>query len=198
VAVWVASDHPLRVVSGHGWEPISLPMMVTHTEGSVVDRIDGRSATEVFREHIRSDAESQGSGVRPGGWHSSHAFGLIEPDGSMLIRGAYVDDADVLRTFIPLPPYAAVQVVSSGPDAVLDVVDSLVESAVEGQDAAVLLGFSCVARLDLLGDRAGEEPKRLQAAAGAVHTAGFYTYGEFARTVGVAGVHNATFTAIAL
>jgi hypothetical protein len=173
-------------------------MMVTHADGVVVDRLGGRPAVEVFREHIRSDAAAHAEGIRPGGWHSSHAFGLIEPDGSQLIRGGYIDGDDVLRTFIPLPPYAAVQVVSAGPDAVLDVIEPLVHDALDGERAGVLLGFSCVARLDVLAERAAEEPKRLQAAAGDVPTFGFYTYGEFARTVGVAGVHNATFTAIAL
>jgi hypothetical protein len=181
-------------------------MMVTHADGVVVDRLGGRPAIDVFREHIRSDAAARAEAMRPGGWHSSHAFGLIEPDGSQLIRGAYVAGDDVLRTFIPLPAYAAVQVVSAGPDAVLDVIDPLVAEALAADRAAestddragVILGFSCVARLDLLAERAPEEPKRLQAAAGDVPTFGFYTYGEFARTVGVAGVHNATLTAIAL
>lgn len=197
VAVWVGSPTPLRVRSGHGWQPISPPMLVTHADGMVVDKIGGRPAVEVFREHVDSNQGQTGED-RVGGWHSAHAFGLIEPDGSQLIRGAYADAEDVLRTFIPLPPYAAVQVVSSGPDAVLDVVEPLVDEVVDGADAGLLLAFDCVARLDILGERAAEEPKRLQAAAGSARTAGFCTYGEFARTVGVSGVHNATLAVIAL
>jgi hypothetical protein len=52
--------------------------------------------------------------------------------------------------------------------------------------------------LELLARRGPEEAERMQRCAGPVLTVGFYTYGEFARTVSVAGYHNATLTAIAL
>jgi hypothetical protein len=74
-----------------------------------------------------------------------------------------------------------------------------VDDAVRDVSApSVLLMFSCIARIDLLAERAGEEAVRLHKAAGPVSTFGFYTYGEFARSTGVAGYHNATLTAIAL
>ncbi len=74
----------------------------------------------------------------------------------------------------------------------------MAERALAGRDASVLLVFSCIARLDILGDRGPEEAACLQAAAGPVPVFGIYTYGEFARTTSVAGYHNATVTAIAL
>jgi hypothetical protein len=52
--------------------------------------------------------------------------------------------------------------------------------------------------MDLLRGREGEEAALLHKAAGPVATFGFYTYGEFARTTGVSGYHNATITALAL
>jgi hypothetical protein len=61
-----------------------------------------------------------------------------------------------------------------------------------------MLTFSCIARMDLFGDRGHEEAALLHKAAAPVSTFGFYTYGEFARTTSVAGYHNATITAIAL
>jgi hypothetical protein len=197
VAIWVASDHPLQVSYGHGWESISPPMMVTQSDGTAVDKIGGRPAVDVFREYVQPD-ERAGADVREGGWHSAHAFGLVEPDGTQLIRGAYIDGDDVLHTFNPLPPYAAVRIVSSGPDELLDVAESVVSEAIGNDTPGALLAFSCVARLDILGERGAEECKRLQAAAGDRATFGFFTYGEFARTGGVAGVHNATLAAIAL
>ena len=62
----------------------------------------------------------------------------------------------------------------------------------------MVLVFGCVARLDILGERGHEEARRLQEAAGDMPTFGYYTYGEFARTTGVAGYHNATIAAMAL
>lgn len=196
VAVWIESDHPLKVVARHGWHAVTLPMIITRVDGQIVHEVGGRPAAEIYREH--ADAARVADTGLPDGYHSSHAFGLIEADGSHLIRGAFTGPDDLLRTFAPLPPYGAVEVVSCRPDDLLDVTEEVVTEALAGQDAHLLLTFSCVARLDILGARTSEEVARLQAAAGAVRTFGFYTYGEFARTNSVAGFHNATITAIAL
>jgi hypothetical protein len=196
VAVWIGSDRPLRVVAGHGWQPQSLPMLVTRVDKSAVEEIDGRPALDVYRESIQRDQ------VAPAGaateWYTAYSFGLIEPDGSQLIRALYVENEKVF-TFTPLPEYCAVQIVSATPDDLLDVSERVVDDALSGaENPAVILGFSCVARVEVLGDRAAEEAARMHKAAGQVATFGFYTYGEFARVTGVAGYHNATITAIAL
>jgi hypothetical protein len=104
----------------------------------------------------------------------------------------------MIRTFAPLPVYSAVQIVACDEDDLLAVTDKVAQRSVAERDASVLVVFSCVARLDVLQDRGGEEATRLQAAAGTVPVFGIYTYGEFARTTSVAGYHNATVAAIAL
>ena len=97
------------------------------------------------------------------------------------------------------PTGSAVQVMSSSTDALLDVANEVVGVALEGHpDAGVLLIFSCAARAVILGARLSEEAQRLQSAAGETPTFGFYCCGEFARTAGVLGTHNATITALAL
>lgn len=199
-AVWIAAPRPLTVVAEHGWHDVSLPLLVTRSEGLVIQEIAGRPAAEVFREHFHDDVDYERPGlVRPApGYLSAYAFGLIEPDGSKLIRGAYIDPDGQLRSFTPLPPYAPVQIVACAPEDLLRVTEDVVAQAVSGHDATVLLAFSCVARLDVLAEQGPAEAARIQAAAGDVTTFGFYTYGEFARTNRVAGYHNATLTAIAL
>jgi hypothetical protein len=198
VAVWIGSDRPLRVIGGHGWRPTSLPLMLSGVEGQIVRELGGRPAREVYRENFRPRRIDRKLYQKAGGYHSEHAFGLIQPDGSLLIRGAFIDGDGNLRTFSPLPPFAALQVVSCEPDDLLEVGEQVVESAVDHQDAAVVLVFDCVARLDILGERGQEEAHRLQRAARGAPTFGYYTYGEFARTTGVAGYHNATIAAMAL
>ncbi|MBB5867872.1 hypothetical protein F4553_001251 [Allocatelliglobosispora scoriae] len=199
VAIWISSPWPLAVVADHGWHPIGLPLLVTKVDGTIVHEIAGRPAADVFREHFRSDEQGQELGwVRKPGYHSAHAFGLIEPDGTQLIRGAYLDDDGQLHTFCPLPTYSAVQIVTCQAPDLLEVTDGVVERTVAGRDPSVILAFSCVARLDILQNHGAAEAARLQTAAGDVPTFGFYTYGEFARTGRVAGYHNATLAAIAL
>jgi hypothetical protein len=198
VAVWIGSERPLRVAGGHGWRPTSLPLMLSGVDGQIVQELGGRPAREVFWENFRPLGGDAKLYKKAGGYHSEHAFGLIQPDGSLLIRGAFIDSDGNLRTFSPMPPYSAVQVVSCEPDDLMQVGEQVVDSVVGGDDASVVLVFDCVARLDILGDRGPEEVRRLQEAAGGARTFGYYTYGEFARTTGVAGYHNATIAALAL
>jgi hypothetical protein len=159
--------------------------------------IAGRPARDVFEEHIRRGNRDELDLVRPGGYYSTHAFGLIEPDGSLLIRGVFMDDG-LIHTFAPLPVYSAIQIVSCDENDLLAVSHQVAEDSVAGRDASLLLVFSCIARLDALHERGGEEATRLQVAAGTVPVFGVYTYGEFARTTSVAGYHNSTVAAVAL
>lgn len=197
VAVWIGSEHPMPVTVGHGWHAIGLPLLVTKTEGQVVHEIAGRPARDVFEENIRLGNTHALDQIRPGGYYSTHAFGLIEPDGTHLIRGVFMTD-DRIHTFAPLPVYSAIQIMGSNEEDLLAMSDDVTKRAVAGHDASVLLVFSCIARLDILQDRGGEEAARIQAAAGGVPIFGVYTYGEFARTTSVAGYHNSTVAALAL
>lgn len=198
VGIWISSPWPLTVVAEHGWQPVGLPLLVTKATGTVVHEVAGRPAADVFRDHFRSDEQHRELGWFRHPGYSAHAFGLIEPDGTQLIRGAYLDDEGQLRTLCPLPTYSAVQIVSCCAEDLLEVTDGVVERTVAGRDPSVILAFSCVARLDILQGHGAAEAARLQTAAGEVSTFGFYTYGEFARTGRMAGYHNATLAAIAL
>jgi hypothetical protein len=215
VAVWINSDQPLNVVTGHGWRPVGLPLLVTRVEGPVVHEIAGRPAREVYEEHLRYGGATDDSADDPAvaavdsveepldgrkmrARRATHALALIEPSGAQLIRSAYLAPDGVIRTFTPLPPYAAVQIVSGLQDDLLDASDGVVGRLFTDREPGLLLAFSCLSRLEVLGEPSREEPARIQAAAGAVPTFGFYTYGEFARTTTVAGFHNATIAAIAL
>jgi hypothetical protein len=197
VAVWIGSDHPIPVSVGHGWHSIGLPLLVTKTDGQVVEEIAGRPAYDVFDEHIRRGNADETDHLRPGGYYSTHAFGMIEPDGSHLIRGVFMTD-DRIHTFSPLPVYAAVQIMGCNPEDLLTMSRDVAKRAIGDRDPSLMLVFSCIARMDILKDRAAEEAAVLQEVAGDVPTFGVYTYGEFARTTSVAGYHNATVAAIAL
>ena len=198
VAVWIGSHDPVPITVGHGWHPIGLPLLITKTDGQIVHEIAGRPARAVFDEHIRRGERAKFDQIRDGGFYSTHAFGLIEPDGSHLIRGVFMDEKGMIHTFAPLPVYSAVQIVACDSEDLLATSRDVAHRSVDDRDASMLLVFSCIARLDVLQDRGPEEARELQSAAGPVPIFGVYTYGEFARTTSVAGYHNATVTAVAL
>jgi hypothetical protein len=200
VVLWIASEQPVRVVTRHGWSPVGAPMQVTRAAGTTIEQLDGRPAADVYEEQL---------GLVPGKleperfWDTSilHPFGLVQSDGTAVIRVARSKSARGelrIQGCLP-PPGCAVRVMEGSPDSLLGAAEEAVGASLGARrDAGVLLAFSCAARAKILGERAAEEARRLQAAAGDVPVFGFYCCAEFARTVGTLGTHNATLTAVAL
>jgi hypothetical protein len=200
VALWIASERPITIVSRHGWNPIGVPMLVTRAEGTTLLELGGRPAATAYEEQL---------GLEPGQlsaedfWGTSirHPFGLLQADGSTIIRVARSKTPEgTLRIQGCVPPDgSAVQVMSGDADTLLSVVQPVAAAALAANpEAGVLLAFSCAARAAMFKDRAAEESQQLQTAAGDIPSFGIYCCGEFARTSGVLGTHNATLTTLAL
>ena len=200
VAVWVASDKPLRVTTRHGWEPMGIPLLVTRAEGVQIMELRGRPAAEAYEEEL---------GIKPGElsaekfWDTSmyHPFGIMQMDGSTIIRVARAKKGDgTLQIQACVPPSgSAVQVMKGSTDSLLAVVEEAGREALKSNpEAGVVLAFSCAMRAKIMKDRTGEEARRLHAAASGLPVLGIYCCGEFARTAGTLGTHNATLTLLAL
>ncbi|MEU2350342.1 FIST N-terminal domain-containing protein [Modestobacter sp. NPDC049651] len=199
VGVWIASPRPLTVATAHGWAPVGPPQLVTRAEGDVIHEIGGRPAAEVYAGAVDVEEAARRGPVPDVAMEaSSYALGVIEPDGSHLVRAIYVRPDGEISSFEPVATFSAVQLMTAERQTLLEVVDEVAASALVTGEERVLLTFNCAARQVIIGDRIEEEVARLQAAAGAATCFGFYTYGEFARSRGAGGVHNATLTALAL
>jgi hypothetical protein len=200
VALWVASDSPLQVITRHGWKPIGGPLLITEVRETEIVEIDGRPAAVVYEEQL---GFSPGQLGKEDFWPTAvlHPLGLLQQDGGSVIRVAREKSASgslVIQGCVP-PTGSAVQVMASSIDDLLDITEEVAAVALaDATDAGLLLVFSCAARAIILGTRVAEEAKRLQNASGDMTTFGMYCCGEFARTAGVLGTHNATLTAIAL
>ena len=200
VAVWIASDKPLHVSVRHGWDPVGVPMLVTRSEGTEIVELGGRPAAEVYEEQL---------GIVPGQltpanfWDTSmyHPFGILQMDGSTVIRVARTKTPAgslLIQGCVP-PAGGAVQVMEGSTESLLSVVKEVGRDALaNNQDAGAVLAFSCAMRARIMKDRTSEEAGRLQAAAGEIPVLGIYCCGEFARTSGNLGTHNATLTVLAL
>jgi hypothetical protein len=200
VALWIASEKPIKVATRHGWDPVGIPLLVTQAEGTEVIKLGGRPASIAYEEQL---------GFAPGQlsmdnfWNTSigHPFGLLQSDGTSVIRVARSKtEQGTLRIQGCVPPTgSAVQVMKSSPEALLAVANEVVADLLkDNEEVGILLVFSCAARAVILGSRISEEAHRLQQEAGHIPTFGFHCCGEFARTAGVLGTHNATITALAL
>jgi hypothetical protein len=149
-ALWIASEHPLQVVCRHGWEPMGIPLLVTRAEGTDIMELGGRPAAVVYEEQL---------GLEPGQlstenfWNTSirHPFGLIQSDGTTVIRVARSKtEQGTLRIQGCVPPTgSAVQVMSGNAETLLNVVWDVARAALdENAEAGVLLTFSCAALPD--------------------------------------------------
>jgi hypothetical protein len=94
-----------------------------------------------------------------------------------------------------------VRIMEGDYDSVLGATDVACEQAVAalgGRLPVGLLTFDCIARKGVLGDDgATAEVGRISNYAPGAPVAGFYTYGEIARTRGVSGFHNQTLVVVA-
>ena len=200
VALWIASPRPLPIVTRHGWEPVGVPILVTRAEGTEIIELNGRPAAEVYEEQL---ALEPGQLTPETFWDTSlyHPLGLIQADGSTIIRVARTktDRGSLMIQGCVPPAGSAVQVMTGNADSLLAITGEIAAAALpQPSEAGALLAFSCAARAVIFGDRAPEESQRLQSAAGDVPAFGIYCCGEFARTAGVLGTHNASLTALAL
>ena len=71
VALWIAGDSPLRVITKHGWEPIGVPLLITRAEGTQIIEIGGKGAREArkpsgaLRTSIRTSEPLLPTATRP-------------------------------------------------------------------------------------------------------------------------------------
>jgi len=63
VALWIASEQPLRVMVQHGWEPIGVPMLVTRAEEGMTLYREGNVQHERAKAREVSDVTGAGDTV---------------------------------------------------------------------------------------------------------------------------------------
>jgi hypothetical protein len=207
VAAGIASDAPLGIGVRHGWRRVGEPMLVTASAGSRVYTLDDRPALDVYLEHLHVDqpAASGQEGQRAlARLALRNPLGLSRPGGEeqvRLIGGADFNERS-LYCMAEVPQGALVWIMGGDTDSVLGATDAaFVDSAaaLDGRPPLGVLAFDCVARRGVLGDEGiRTEIDRLAALGSGRPVAGFYSYGEIARTRGVRGFHNQTLVVLTL
>ena len=107
-----------------------------------------------------------------------------------------------LRCIAEVPVGALVHLMEGDAMSVLGATDAACARAVSGlggDDPLGMVVFDCVARRAVLtGDGVSRELDSIRSHAKGAPLAGFYTYGEFSRSVGIRGFHNQTLVVLAL
>ena len=202
VAAAISSPAPIGIGVAHGWREVGEPMLVTGSEEVEVGTIDDRPALDVYLDAFGAPEAVRADESLFVDFAVTRPIGLVRR-GRTEVR--YVAGADyerrTLTCIAEVPQGAAIHLLEGDEATVLDATDAACAAAIEGLDGQPPIGvlaFDCVARRAVLAEGGvQQELDRISAATGGVPVAGFYTYGEIARTRGSGGFHNQTLVVVA-
>ena len=203
VAAGIASDAPLGIGVHHGWRRVGEPMLVTASAGNRVHTLDDRPALDVYLEHLGLNEPAGCDQEGLARLALTHPLGLSRPSGEDQVR--FIGGGDFagrsLSCIAEVPQGALAWIMEGDARSVLEATDAAGGDALaklEGRPPLGMLAFDCIARRGVLGDQGIQaEIDRLATIAG-VPVAGFYTYGEIARTRGLRGFHNQTLVVLSI
>jgi hypothetical protein len=204
VAAGIASDAPLGIGVRHGWRRVGEPMLVTASGGNRVYTLDDRPALDVYLEHLGVDEPEDGDREGLARLALTHPLGLSRPGGEEQVRfirgGDFAERS--LSCIAEVPQGALVWIMEGDARSVLEATDAAGGdslAALGGRPPLGMIAFDCIARRGVLQeDGIKAEIDRLVALASGTPIAGFYTYGEIARTRGLRGFHNQTLVVLSV
>ncbi|MDA0167796.1 FIST C-terminal domain-containing protein [Solirubrobacter taibaiensis] len=200
IGVALGSDAPLGIGVQHGWRRVGDPVLVTRSAGNRVYTLDDRPALDVYLERLGAPAMDPAEFTR---FALSHPLGLGRRSGEDHVR--FVGEANFedrsLGCIAAVPQGGIAWFMEGDAESVLTATDNACAEALsvlEGATPLGVLAFDCIARRSVLGDGIACEVARIGDACGGAPVAGFYTYGEIARTRGISGFHNQTLVVLAV
>lgn len=203
VGVALGSTHPMGIGVRHGWRRVGEAMLVTSSEGGRVFTLDDEPALDVYLRALGAPAEVAKDPAAFTRFALTHPLGLNRRTGEEVrfISGADFNDRS-LSCIAQVPQGGFAWIMEGDDQSVLTATDAACTDALlplEGAEPLGLLAFDCIARRGVLGDAGiSREVQRIAESAPGTPVAGFYTYGEIARTRGVGGFHNQTLVVLAV
>jgi hypothetical protein len=203
VAAAIASDAPLGIGVRHGWRRVGDPMVVTRSEGNRVYALDDAPALHVYLRRLHAPPAAWMDSAAFTRFALTHPLGLSRRSGEEVRFVAGADFTEGSLLCVAHVPQGGLAWFMDGDDAsVLAATDAACHDALAALDSRPPLGlvaFDCIARRGVLGESGiRAEVDRIASFAGGAPVAGFYTYGEIARTHGISGFHNQTLVVLAV
>lgn len=203
VAAALGSEAPLGIGVSHGWRRVGEPMMVTGSAGNRVLTLDDAPALDVYLTRLDAPNEAWTDPAAFTRFALTHPLGLSRRRGEEVRFVAEADFSDRSLGCVARVPRGGLTWFMEGDDAsVLRATDAACAEALAplgGQPPVGMIAFDCIARRGVLQERGlSREVARIAHHAGSAPVAGFYTYGEIARTSGTGGFHNQTLVVLAI
>jgi hypothetical protein len=204
IGVAIASEAPLSVAIRHGWRTIGQPMIVTSAGNGRVYTLDDRPAMDAYLDRLGAPPQAYTDAA------AFTAFALARPLGVQRRSGVEArnlsTEVDIVGRSIgggmAIDHGGLTWAMTGDEESILAATDAACQDALDGlggHRAIGLLTFSCAALRAVLGDEGIQrESEQIAKWTGDLPYAGFYTYGEIARTRGIDGFHNQTLAVLAL
>jgi hypothetical protein len=204
VGAALGSDAPLGIGVRHGWRKVGEPMVVTSSAENRVLMLDGKPALDVYLDRLQAPGEARENPAAFTRFALTHPLGLSRRTGEEQVR--FVAEADfeqhALVCIAEVPQAGSAWFMDGDEESVLAATDAACQDALAslgGRPPLGMIAFDCIARRGVLGDEGiSREVGRIADHAKGAPVAGFYTYGEIARTHGISGFHNQTLVVLAV
>jgi len=204
VGVAIGSDAPFGVGVRHGWRKVGEPMIVTSSTKGLVYTLDDKPALEMYLDRLGAPDGLREDPVAFDKYSHTRPIGVRRRTGEEVRNvssTAYLADG-WLGCSGDIPEGGVIWPMEGDTDSVLEAAEDACRDAVDALDGhppVGLLAFDCVSRTGLLGtDGTRTEVDRMREQVGALPLAGFYTWGEIARTRGINGYHHQTLVVLAV
>jgi hypothetical protein len=203
VSAALGSDAPIGIGVRHGWRRVGEPVLVTRSAGNQVYELDEQPALDVYLDRLAVPEPAREDPSAFTRFALTHPLGVGRRSGEDQVR--FVGGADFrersLSCIAEIPPAATAWFMEGDAESVMAATEAACRDALTplgGRPPLGLIAFDCIARRGVLGEEGiQEEIRRLGAVSGGAEVAGFYTYGEIARTRGAGGFHNQTLVVLA-
>jgi len=203
VGIAIGSTAPFGIGVRHGWRRVGDPILVTSSVGTRVLTLDDEPALDVYLRRLDAPPEAATDPAAFARFAMTHPLGLSRRSGEEVrfIAGADFDDRS-LQCIAQVPQGGLAWIMDGEDESVLAATDGACADALaqlSGDDAKGVLAFDCIARRGVLGDEGIQrEVEHIIAGVRGAPVAGFYSYGEIARTKGTGGFHNQTLVVLAV
>ncbi len=202
VGAAIGSEGPIGIGVEHGWRTVGEPMVVTSSVENQVLTLDDQPALEAYLQRLEATHLLHQDPAALTQFAMTHPLGLSRRGGDEVrfVTGGSAADGS-LNCIAAVPQGSMVRIMEGDMDSVLRATNVACEQALAGLDGrspSGVLAFDCIARKGVLGDDGViDEVGRITDFVPGAPVAGFYTYGEIARTRGVSGFHNQTLVVVA-
>jgi hypothetical protein len=203
VGAALTSDAPFGLGVRHGWQSVGEPMLATKTGNNRVYEINDEPALDVYLRQTQAPETAHTSAEAFTKFALTHPLGLDRASGERQVR--FIGEANFedrsLGCIAEVPEGALIWFMEGDDYSVIQATDEACIEALDKLHGPPLgvIAFDCIARRGILGDEGirSEIDRIAQHAAGSP-VSGFYSYGEIARTRGIAGFHNQTLVLLAV